>query len=62
MSSAVSWLSNEYLDHYHAERAYQGLNGQLIAPDPPGHLQDTGEVTRRQRLGGLLSYYHRPAA
>ena len=30
-----------------------GLDGQLIAPDPPGHSQDTGEVTRRKRLGGL---------
>lgn len=34
---------------------------QLISPEA-GHLGNTGEVQRRQRLGGLLNYYYRAAA
>jgi len=50
---------DEYLAHYHAERAHQGLDGEIIDPDDvPAH----GEIVRRERLGGLLSYYHRRAA
>jgi hypothetical protein len=30
--------------------------------DSGGHLGDTGEVQRRQRLGGMLNYYYRAAA
>ncbi len=58
----VRRVLREYLAHYHAERAHQGLDGQLISPDPAGNSENTGEVIRRKRLGGLLSYYHRPAA
>ena len=58
----VRRVLREYLAHYHAERAHQGLDGQLISPDPAGNSENTGEVIRRKRLGGPLSYYHRPAA
>ena len=51
----------QYLAHYHAERNHQGLDNQLIEPE--GEVGcPTGPVTRRKRLGGLLSYYHREAA
>ena len=50
-----------YLVHYHTERNHQGLENQLIAPEPQVGGQ-TGHVMRRERLGGLLSYYHREAA
>jgi hypothetical protein len=33
----------------------------LIMPDRQ-HLEDRGAVQRRERLGGLLNYYHRTAA
>jgi hypothetical protein len=36
-----------------------------IQADPvsgPYDLDNTGEVQRRQRLGGLLNYYYRAAA
>ena len=50
----------EYVKHYHAERNHQGLNNGLIEPgDESGH---TGDVACRERLGGLLKYYHRRAA
>jgi transposase InsO family protein len=50
-----------YLNHYHAERNHQGLDNELIAPEPEVG-QSTGRVKRREHLGGLLSYYHREAA
>jgi transposase InsO family protein len=50
-----------YLTHYHRERNHQGLDNRLIAPERSVGCQ-TGHVIRRERLGGLLSYYHREAA
>jgi transposase InsO family protein len=52
---------HQYLAHYHAERNHQGLANQLIAPEP-GLGSHSGQVRRRERLGGLLHYYHRDAA
>jgi hypothetical protein len=51
----------EYLDHYHAERPLQGLDGRLI--EPRDHdFGGEGAVRRRQRLGGMLSFHYREAA
>jgi transposase InsO family protein len=52
---------HQYLAHYHTERNHQGLDNRLIAPEGEVSCQ-TGHVVRRERLGGLLSYYHREAA
>ena len=54
-------MISQYLAHDHAERNHQGLANQLIAPesDLGSH---SGQVRRRDRLGGLLSYYSRDAA
>ena len=52
---------HEYLTHYHTERNHQGLDNRLIAPEGTVGCH-TGHVVRRERLGGLLSYYHREAA
>ena len=49
------------IGYYHTERNHQGLNNRLIAPEREVGCQ-TGHVRRRERLGGLLSYYHREAA
>jgi putative transposase len=51
----------QYLAHYHAERNHQGLSNPLLEPDVAVGRQ-TGQVIRRERLGGLLSDYHREAA
>ena len=51
----------EYLAYYHTERNHQGLDNRLIAPEGAVGCH-TGHVVRRERLGGLLSYYHREAA
>jgi len=51
----------QYMTHYHDERNHQGLENRLLRP-----LCAVGEpharVKRRQRLGGMLSYYHHEAA
>ena len=52
---------HNFVAHYHAERNHQGLANRLISPEA-GHLDNTGEIQRRQRLGGLLNYYYRAAA
>jgi putative transposase len=51
----------EYVAHYHHDRNHQGLGNALV----DGNLQDaarTGAVVCRERLGGLLNFYHREAA
>jgi hypothetical protein len=42
-----------------AERPHQGLKNALIAGGP---TMSEGRVEVRDRLGGLLKYYYRPAA
>ena len=51
----------EYLVHYHQERNHQGLANRILVPsDEVGRA--SGEIRRRDRLGGLLRYYYREAA
>jgi putative transposase len=58
---SLRYAIRHYMTHYHSERNHQGLDNQLIAPDP-GIGGQTGDVRRQERLGGLLSYYYREAA
>ena len=51
----------EYLAHYHSERNHQGINNVIPYPDERLGLA-AGKVTKSERLGGLLNYYHRSAA
>jgi len=50
-----------FMAHYHTERNHQGLGNRLLQPDPATGLSHHS-VHRRQRLGGMLNYYHRSAA
>jgi transposase InsO family protein len=50
----------QFVAHYHVERNHQGLDNQLIQPEESvGNAE--GEIRCRERLGGLLRYYHRAA-
>jgi hypothetical protein len=49
----------EFIAHYHRERNHQGLRNQLIDGDVRPH--HCGPVRRRERVGGILSYYYRAA-
>ena len=51
-----------YVEHYHAERNHQGLDNRLIAGKPEASGSVDGRVVCRQRLGGMLRYYHWKAA
>jgi hypothetical protein len=59
--ASLRHVITQYMIHYHRERNHQGLENRLLRP-----LCAVGEsntaVKRRQRLGGMLSYYHRAAA
>ena len=50
---------DEFVTHYHWERNHQGLGNELIMPEarPLGGTR----ARCRERLGGLLRYYHRAA-
>ena len=51
----------QYLGYDHTERNHQGLgNGIIEASREVGQVD--GKIECRERLGGLLRYYHRAAA
>ena len=51
----------EFVAHYHGERNHQRRENQLLVSDGVTPQRD-GPIRCRHRLGGLLKYYHRPAA
>jgi ABC-type glutathione transport system ATPase component len=50
---------DEFVAHYHEERNHQGLGNQLITRAVA--VAGGTRVRCRDRLGGLLRYYHRAA-
>jgi homeodomain-containing protein/integrase-like protein len=52
---------NEYVEHFHAERNHQGKGNILLFPRDTD-IRRAQPVQCRERLGGLLRYYHREAA
>jgi hypothetical protein len=51
---------SHFMAHYHSERNHQGLENRLVQPALT--IAPSLPVRRRQRLGGLLNFYHRQAA
>jgi transposase InsO family protein len=51
---------SEFVMHDHHERNHQGRGNQLLFP--ASAIRGHGRIACRPRLGGLLKYYHRPAA
>ena len=49
----------EYAAHYHDERSHQGIGNEIISG---AKTRGEGVVETRERIGGLLKYYHRQAA
>ena len=50
-----------YIWHYHLERNHQGLQNRVL--EPGAEIGTTvGRIECRERLGGMLKYYHRDAA
>ncbi|MFT5391767.1 MAG: putative transposase [Gammaproteobacteria bacterium] len=54
---------HEYLAHYHGERNHQGRDNVLLFPNSTANAGSYDRpIACRERLGGLLKYYHRDAA
>jgi len=54
---------HDYQIHYHAERNHQGKGNVLLFPTATRAKNRVGgSVHCKERLGGLLKYYHREAA
>ena len=51
----------EFVAYYHGCRNHQGIGNSIIDPGDEVGRSD-GEIVCRERLGGLLNYYHREAA
>jgi transposase InsO family protein len=49
----------EYAEHYHEERSHQGIGNEIVNGSK---AEGEGDIEARERLGGLLKYYHRRAA
>jgi len=49
----------EFAEFYHEERPHQGIGNRIIDGTPG---PTSGEIHCRERLGGLLKFYHRIAA
>ena len=54
---------SEFLTHYHEERNHQGKGNVLLFPVAAAREAGRQDgIVCRERLGGLLKYYHRKAA
>jgi len=61
--ASLRYALREYLVHYHVERNHQGKDNVLLFPTAAKVLNRAdGSVLCKERLGGLLKYYHREAA
>ena len=58
---SLSRAIHEFMAHYHHERKHKGMGSVLLFPATTT-AQSDGPITCRPQLGGLLKYYHRPAA
>jgi putative transposase len=52
----------QYDMHYHTERPHQGKENVVLLPSAGQGTEREGPIRCRERLGGLLKYYHRRAA
>ena len=48
----------EFVAHYHDEPSHQGIGNEIISGAMPKRI---GQIEVKERLGGLLNYYHRRA-
>ena len=58
---SLKYALNNYLAHYHHQRNHQGLENVIPFPDKR-LCCNHGEITKSERLGGLLNFYYREAA
>ena len=60
--SSLRKAVTEYIAHHQNERPHQGLANALPFPQPEDRVRSRdGPIICRERLGGLLKFYHRKA-
>jgi putative transposase len=59
--ASIQHAVRQFIAHYHSERNHQGPDNRIPRPASVTALHQH-PVQRRQRLGGMLSHYHRAAA
>jgi hypothetical protein len=61
--ASLRYVLNEYVVHFHGERNHQGKGSLLLFPTATqARNRVDGSIGCKERLGGLLKYYHRKAA
>jgi transposase InsO family protein len=60
--NALRHVLHAYMMHYHEERPHQGKGNVILFPSAHTDQKPEGPIRCRERLGGLLKYYHRKAA
>jgi hypothetical protein len=59
---ALRHVLSAYVAPLHAERPQQGTGTVVLVPPAQEEPDAVAPVACRERLGGLLTYYQRPAA
>ena len=61
--SSLRHCLENYVNHFHAEQNHQGKGNVILFPAPEDRIGEmAGDIQTRERLGGLLKFYHREAA
>ena len=60
--AALRHALTHYVAHFHHERNHQGKGNVLLFPRDTDIPHEPQSVQCRERLGGLLRYYHQEAA
>ena len=59
---SLRYVLTAYLAHYHTERPHQGKGNVMLFPSAQAASDSERMIECRERLGGLLRYYHHKAA
>ena len=60
---ALRHCLEQFVGHFHTERNHRGKGNVILFPAPADRIgESSGEIRRRERLGGLLQFYYREAA
>jgi putative transposase len=61
--ASLRYVLSNYVEFHHGERNHQGKGNVILFPNPTDRIGEaSGEIRKRERLGGLLNFYHRAAA
>lgn len=58
--AGLTKVLSQYLEHFHHERAHQGIGNKIPFPEHPmpAETKPVSELQSKSRLGGLLNYYY----